>query len=429
MVRASHTLCGIHRAGGLPLIASTAGALEQTLLALQQHRSPMPVDALPTLADAVGGLGEFIGRVKARHGFNATDEAIAAEIQQELEAVRQAASIVPAAPDIEVLAGVRPDRRRTRTGIAPEEALPVAVAPDGRRAAAATRGPESTSSRDVCRRFASRRRRRPDRRRRRMLPSPNAARRRGADAAATTVAAVAGRVADAPAPPAAAPESSRREVPQDPLAEVRDDVDAQVLPIFLEEAAELYPQAGEQVRAWRRVPGDAGCARQLRRTLHTFKGSARMAGAMRLGELAHLMESRLVIDDAPVSGSTELFETLDGDLDRIAYVLDALREGRTNVPLTWGTERDEALAAAEPGAPVGTDMPGAAPASPPAEPTVVVSLPAPGAAPRARSRTPPRWNPAPARCCACAPTSSTGSSTRPAKWRSRGRASRANCAP
>ena len=27
MVRASHTLCGIHRAGSLPLIASTAGAL------------------------------------------------------------------------------------------------------------------------------------------------------------------------------------------------------------------------------------------------------------------------------------------------------------------------------------------------------------------------------------------------------------------
>jgi chemosensory pili system protein ChpA (sensor histidine kinase/response regulator) len=183
------------------------------------------------------------------------------------------------------------------------------------------------------------------------------------------------------APPAAPTEPARHPVPLDPLAEVRDDVDPQVLPIFLEEAAELYPQAGEQVRAWRRSPSDAGSVRQLRRTLHTFKGSARMAGAMRLGELAHLMESRLVIDDAPVSGSPELFETLDGDLDRIAFVLDALREGRTNVALTWATERDEALAAAEPGAPVGTDVPGAAPASPPAEPAVVVSLPTAGAAP------------------------------------------------
>ncbi len=35
----------------------------------------------------------------------------------------------------------------------------------------------------------------------------------------------------------------------DPLAGVRDDVDEQVLPIFLEEASELFPQAGEALRA------------------------------------------------------------------------------------------------------------------------------------------------------------------------------------
>ena len=104
------------------------------------------------------------------------------------------------------------------------------------------------------------------------------------------------------------PEPRAREIPQDPLADIRDDVDTQVLPIFLEEAAELYPQAGERVRAWRRAPGDDTRARQLRRTLHTFKGSARMAGAMRLGELVHLMESRLDLDDSPVSVSTDLFE-------------------------------------------------------------------------------------------------------------------------
>ncbi len=363
MVRASHTLCGIHRAGGLPLIASTAGALEQALLALQQLRSPMPVVALPTLADAVGGLGEFIARVKARDGFNAMDEAIAAEIRQELEAVRKSANIVPVAPDIEVLPeygqlGAEPEPAYA------EDVLPVAVAP------MADVPPPQDSG---------------------VVPPPVAS----PPPPAPVIASVSPRqevpqgdvavspVASLSTPtPVAAAESSPRGMPHVPLAEVRDDVDAQVLPIFLEEAAELYPQAGEEVRAWRRAPGDAGCVRQLRRTLHTFKGSARMAGAMRLGELAHLMESRLVIDDAPVSGSTELFEALDGDLDRIAYVLDALREGRTNVPLTWATERDEASATAEPGAPVGTVVPGAAPASPPAEPTVVVSLPVPGASAR-----------------------------------------------
>ena len=55
--------------------------------------------------------------------------------------------------------------------------------------------------------------------------------------------------------------------------------------IFLEEADELFPQAGEQLRAWRRQPEAMEHAQGLRRTLHTIKGSARMAGAMRLGEL------------------------------------------------------------------------------------------------------------------------------------------------
>ena len=337
MVRASHTLCGIHRTGALPLIALTAGALEQTLLVLQQMPAPMPGDALPALADAVSGIGKFLGRVRARQAFDATDMAIAAEIQQELEAVRRVASIAPVAPEIEILAEYEQAAAEPElAGVpsAPPEATPISVE--------ASLPPASD------------------------IPPP----------AETPVAPPL-----QPAPPVAAPEPPRHEAPQDPLAEVRDDVDAQVLPIFLEEAAELYPQAGEQVRAWRRAPDDAASARQLRRTLHTFKGSARMAGAMRLGELAHLMESRLVIGDAPVSGSTELFETLDGDLDRIAFVLDALREGRTNVALTWATERDEALAAAEPAAPVGSDVPGAAPASPPAEPAVVVTLPTSGAAP------------------------------------------------
>jgi chemosensory pili system protein ChpA (sensor histidine kinase/response regulator) len=45
------------------------------------------------------------------------------------------------------------------------------------------------------------------------------------------------------------------------------------------------------------------------------------------------MESRLSPGESPLPPSPELFEALDTDLDRIGYVLDALREGRTNVAL------------------------------------------------------------------------------------------------
>ncbi len=136
---------------------------------------------------------------------------------------------------------------------------------------------------------------------------------------------------------------------------MRDDVDATVLPIFLDEAAELYPRAGEQLRAWRRLPQDDASASELRRTLHTFKGSARMAGAMRLGELAHLMESRLMAGDVPAQGTPALFDALDVDLDHIAFVLDALREGRTDVPLPWVAEAQAAAMAAA--AEAGVELP------------------------------------------------------------------------
>ena len=119
------------------------------------------------------------------------------------------------------------------------------------------------------------------------------------------------------------------------LAGVRDSVNGELLAIFLEEAAELFPAAGEQLRAWRGAPHDQQAPQQLRRTLHTLKGSARMAGALRLGELTHAMESRLLAGDDMAVATPELFEALETDLDFIAYVLDKLLTGETNVALPW----------------------------------------------------------------------------------------------
>ena len=111
------------------------------------------------------------------------------------------------------------------------------------------------------------------------------------------------------------------------LASVRDDLDPQLLPIFLEEAQELFPHAGALLRDWRRAPQQREYAQDLRRTLHTLKGSARMAGAMRLGELTHLMESRLMVGEREVAPSPELFDALDNDLDQQASLLDQLQSG------------------------------------------------------------------------------------------------------
>ena len=114
-----------------------------------------------------------------------------------------------------------------------------------------------------------------------------------------------------------------------PVAErgraVHDEVDEQLLPIFLEEAQELYPQIGSALRAWREKPEDSQLGRTLQRSLHTLKGSARMAGAMRLGELTHRVEDR--VDQAAKSGelNEELWNELDNYLDRIHSAIEHLQ--------------------------------------------------------------------------------------------------------
>ena len=383
MVRASHTLCGIHRTSGLPLIASTAKALEQCLLALQQGTGPRPEGALPTLAGAVRGLRSFVESVKVRRSFDAVDAANADQLQQELEILRHAASAEPAALDAETQAEQEAEALiEPAIASAPlSELVPVSPDVSGDPIAEETKqaplefvvsdavptaatAPEAQMPREE-----------------ETAPAMESAHRE--DESAKIEMPVFAQPPSATAPARIAPpEPALPKVPLDPLADIRDDVDVQVLPVFLEEAAELYPKASEQVRAWRRTPVEAACTRQLQRTLHTFKGSARMAGAMRLGELAHLMESRLVVNETPVTGSTELFEALDGDLDRIGLVLDALRQGRTNVDLVWTVEAGETAAATEP-APPASEKLRAVTALPRVERGVVVPLSTPAGAPRA----------------------------------------------
>ncbi len=75
--------------------------------------------------------------------------------------------------------------------------------------------------------------------------------------------------------------------------EVDDHVDTELFPIFEEEAQDLLPQLAAALRDWAQRPHQPDGADAAMRHLHTFKGGARLAGAMRLGELAHRLESRI----------------------------------------------------------------------------------------------------------------------------------------
>ena len=112
--------------------------------------------------------------------------------------------------------------------------------------------------------------------------------------------------------------------------EIDDDLDAvdaidfELFPIFEEEAQELLPQLGGAMRQWFAQPENQSARMEVLRALHTLKGSARLAGAMRLGEMAHRMESEIDYLGSSVSNPQEL-EPLLGRFDAMQVDFDGLR--------------------------------------------------------------------------------------------------------
>src|SRR4051812_27758713 len=108
---------------------------------------------------------------------------------------------------------------------------------------------------------------------------------------------------------------------------MRDDIDPQLLPIFLEEAQELVPQIGSDLRDLKANPTDDKVVASLRRGLHTLKGSARMAGAIRLGELTHIMESRMEAAFEANEFTPELWAELEEKMDRLSLDVERMQAG------------------------------------------------------------------------------------------------------
>lgn len=106
--------------------------------------------------------------------------------------------------------------------------------------------------------------------------------------------------------------------------ELVDTLDADLFDIFEEEAQELLPRMGSALRQWITRPDNLSARSEILRTLHTLKGSSRLAGAMRLGELSHRMESE--IEDLGSENLTdELIEPLLVRLDVLQNTFDGLR--------------------------------------------------------------------------------------------------------
>jgi chemosensory pili system protein ChpA (sensor histidine kinase/response regulator) len=132
--------------------------------------------------------------------------------------------------------------------------------------------------------------------------------------------------------------------------DARDNLDDDLFPIFEEEAIELMPQLGTALRLWVGTPDNLKARNEVLRVLHTLKGSARLAGAMRLGEMSHRMESSIEQIGTDQIQQVQL-EPLLTRFDALQATFSALGGAPVVVEVDTPAEVEaEVVAPAEPGA-------------------------------------------------------------------------------
>ncbi len=131
-----------------------------------------------------------------------------------------------------------------------------------------------------------------------------------------------------------------------------DAIDPELFPIFEEEGQELIPQLQARMRDWARRPSESAAASACMRTLHTLKGGARLAGAMRLGEMAHRLETAIEHLVGRGHATADDVDRLVGRVDAIELRFDALRKGEADhsqpMPLAAEPSRPPVLPSVEP---------------------------------------------------------------------------------
>ena len=131
-----------------------------------------------------------------------------------------------------------------------------------------------------------------------------------------------------PTSPDNTPSDQQTIIPVQHLSEQHDTIDKLdpvLSQVFFDEARELIPEIGGKLRAWHILPQDDNIHKALLRALHTLKGSARMAGAINLGEMIHNMESGVENTISASIVSVTMIENLEMAFDSISERIERLQ--------------------------------------------------------------------------------------------------------
>jgi chemosensory pili system protein ChpA (sensor histidine kinase/response regulator) len=148
-----------------------------------------------------------------------------------------------------------------------------------------------------------------------------------------------------------APVAVERAVGGGGLPPVRaEEVDPEILEIFIEEADEELASLREQLPRWRAQPQDREVVGTIRRSFHTLKGSGRLSGALRVGEFAWALEGLLnrVLDGSAVPDEAT-FGVVGEAIEQLPGLIGELRGGDACavIEVVALMERAEALARGE----------------------------------------------------------------------------------
>lgn len=113
-------------------------------------------------------------------------------------------------------------------------------------------------------------------------------------------------------------------VEPEPEPGLPDAIEPELFPIFAEEGRDLLRDLHAALRDWLAEPADLARSDASMRALHTFKGGARLAGAMRLGEQAHRLESGIEALLHAGAADAGQVQALQLDADALEQAFEAL---------------------------------------------------------------------------------------------------------
>jgi chemosensory pili system protein ChpA (sensor histidine kinase/response regulator) len=133
--------------------------------------------------------------------------------------------------------------------------------------------------------------------------------------------------APAPSAPPPAAEAERDAV-------LPDEVDLEILDVFLEEAEELCEIIDGCLVSWRDHPESRDFSDDLKRALHTLKGGARLSGLNELGDMSHRFETLMHNLESQRRDPDESdFQAMTAEFDALNERLVELRRAAATQPL------------------------------------------------------------------------------------------------